>query len=118
MLNGIFGFFSGIISGLGIGGGVILIPLISIFTSVSQHEAQGINLFYFLPTAITALIIHIKNKKIKFSYAFKLILFSLPWAVAASFASIYLKSGSLRKCFAVFLLISGIHQFFSKEDKQ
>ena len=54
MLNAIFGFLSGIISGLGIGGGVILIPLLAIFTSLSQHQAQGINLAYFLPTAVAA----------------------------------------------------------------
>ena len=57
MLNAVFGFISGIISGMGIGGGVILIPLLAIFTSLGQHEAQGINLLYFLPSAACALFI-------------------------------------------------------------
>lgn len=115
MLNAMFGFISGIISGMGIGGGVILIPLLAIFTSLGQHEAQGINLLYFLPTAAAALVIHIRNKKIKFPYAMKLVLFSLPWAIAASRLSVTLKSGILRKIFAVFLFITGIYQIFSKE---
>lgn len=115
MLNAIFGFLSGIISGLGIGGGVILIPLLAIFTSLSQHQAQGINLAYFLPTAVAALIIHIKNKEIKFKYALKIIIFSLPWAFAASYLSVLLKPTILRRIFAVFLFITGVFQLFSKE---
>ena len=115
MLNALFGFLSGIVSGMGIGGGVVLIPLLAIFTSLGQHEAQGINLLYFLPTAAAALAIHIKNKKVKFACAFKLILFSMPWAIAASRLSVVLKSEMLRKIFAVFLFITGIYQIFSKE---
>ena len=115
MLNAVFGFISGIVSGMGIGGGVILIPLLALFTSIGQQEAQGINLLYFLPTAAAALAVHIKNKKIRFPYAIKLMLFSLPWAIAASRLSIMLKSEMLRKVFAVFLFVTGIYQFFSKE---
>ncbi|MGN0134608.1 MAG: TSUP family transporter, partial [Anaerotignum sp.] len=55
------GFFSGIISGMGIGGGTILIPALLFLTGIDQHQAQGVNLIYFIPTAITALITHQKK---------------------------------------------------------
>ena len=58
----VIGFLSGIISGMGIGGGAILIPALTLFYGIEQKLAQGINLVYFLPTAIIALVIHIKNK--------------------------------------------------------
>ena len=58
----IVGFFSGIISGMGIGGGTILIPAITILWGVDQKVAQITNLIYFIPTASIALILHIKNK--------------------------------------------------------
>lgn len=55
------GFFSGIISGMGIGGGTILIPALLFLTEVNQQQAQGVNLIYFIPTAVVALITHRKN---------------------------------------------------------
>ena len=55
------GFFSGIISGMGIGGGTILIPALLFLTEVNQQQAQGVNLIYFIPTAVMALITHRKN---------------------------------------------------------
>ena len=36
------GFFSGIISGMGIGGGTILIPALLFLTEVNQQQAQGV----------------------------------------------------------------------------
>ncbi len=117
MLSALFGFLSGIISGMGIGGGVILIPLLIIFSDVTQQQAQGINLLYFIPTATAALIIHFKNKKIKLKTAVRLILYSLPWAVGASFVAVNLKSEILQKMFACMLFIFGIYEFFSKEEE-
>lgn len=61
----ITGFLSGIIGGMGIGGGTILIPIMTIFLGFDQKTAQAVNLIYFIPTAITALTIHIKNKQIE-----------------------------------------------------
>lgn len=113
MLSAIFGFLSGIISGMGIGGGVILIPLLVLFTGTNQQQAQGINLLYFIPTAISSLIIHIKNKKVKFRYALKLIAASLPWAIASSFIAVNIKSDILQKMFAIMLLVTGIYELFS-----
>lgn len=62
MLTVIIGFLSGIISGMGIGGGAILIPALILTYGIEQKLAQGINLVYFLPTAVIALIVHIKKK--------------------------------------------------------
>ncbi len=120
MLSSVFGFLSGIISGMGIGGGVVLIPLLVLFTSSTQQQAQGINLLYFIPTAISALVVHIKNKKIRFRYAWKLILSSLPWAIGASILAVNLESGVLRKMFAVLLFVTGIYELFSggKDEKR
>ena len=55
------GLLAGIVSGMGIGGGAILIPVILWVTDVTQQQAQGVNLLYFLPTAAVALVTHVKN---------------------------------------------------------
>ena len=44
------------------GGGTILILLLSIFLGLNQHTAQATNLVFFIPTAVTSVFIGIKNK--------------------------------------------------------
>ena len=58
------GLLAGVVSGMGIGGGSLLIIVLVSFFGVEQILAQGINLLYFLPTAAAAIVIHIKNKQI------------------------------------------------------
>ena len=48
------GLVSGVLGGMGMGGGTILIPLLSIFYKIGQHTAQAINLISFIPMAIVA----------------------------------------------------------------
>ena len=52
----VIGIVSGMISGMGIGGGTILIPALLFLQDMNQQQAQGINLIYFIPTAVIALI--------------------------------------------------------------
>ena len=73
----LIGVVSGIVSGMGIGGGAILIPALVIFIKPEQHVAQSVNLLFFIPTAIVALIIHIKNKHIDFKMALPIIITGL-----------------------------------------
>ena len=64
----LFGALGGLIGGMGMGGGTILIPLLTLFLNVPQLQAQTINLISFIPMAIVSLIIHIKNKLVDFLY--------------------------------------------------
>ena len=57
MIEVLIGLISGIISGTGMGGGTILILLLSIFMGLDQHVAQATNLVFFVPTAIAAIFI-------------------------------------------------------------
>ena len=61
VLRIIAGILGGIAGGMGMGGGTLTIPILTIFLSVGQLEAQGINLVAFIPMSIVALIIHAKN---------------------------------------------------------
>ena len=62
----IAGVVSGVIAGMGMGGGTLLIPILTIFLNLEQRLAQGINLIVFVPMSIFAIIIHCKNKLIDF----------------------------------------------------
>ena len=69
MAQVLIGIFSGIFSGIGMGGGTILIFLLTMFLNIEQHIAQATNLIYFIPTAISAIIINYKNKNVDIKLA-------------------------------------------------
>ena len=57
MIQSLIGVVSGVFSGVGMGGGTILIFLLTTFAGIEQHIAQATNLIYFIPTAISAIIV-------------------------------------------------------------
>ena len=108
------GLLSGIISGMGIGGGTILIPALVKLRDISQQGIQGINLVYFIPTAIIALVTHIKNGNVEKTVVKPLVLYGIIGAVIGSFVAISLDSDILRKIFGVFLVFMGISELRKK----
>ncbi|WP_053957603.1 sulfite exporter TauE/SafE family protein [Inediibacterium massiliense] len=109
------GLLSGIIGGMGIGGGTILIPSLIFFTSLTQQQAQSVNLISFIPVASVALITHLKNKNVETKLSLPLIGLGVIGAILGSFLAIHLSSMLLRKLFGVFLFLMGIYEFFYKD---
>ena len=105
MLEILFGMIAGTITGLGMGGGTILILLLTIFFNVEQHIAQGTNVVFFIPTAIAAIIIFIKNKNIRFKIGVPICIWGLIGAYIGATIASDLEVGILRKCFGVFLIL-------------
>ena len=115
LVSVIAGLLSGVISGMGIGGGAVLIPALTFFLKIEQHTAQCTNLYYFIPTAIAALAIHIKNKNIEFKTAVPITVFGIIGAVLGSFIAVNMPTKLLRRIFAVFLFLMGISQILTKK---
>lgn len=109
------GVISGIISGMGIGGGAILIPILTLFFDFDQKLAQNINLIYFIPTAIIAIFVHLKNKTIQKQGIFKIILLGIIGAILGSFIALNLQGEMLKKIFGWFLLFMGLSEIFKKQ---
>ena len=118
MLEILLGFIAGTISGMGMGGGTVLIPGLVLFADIEQKTAQGINLLYFMPAAVSALILHIKNKHIKAQWLLFLIGGGLIGAAVGSFLAIRIPNDFLKKTFAIFLTVMGIYEVFSKDVKE
>ena len=113
MLTVIIGFLSGILGGMGVGGGMILIPAARMFLDINQQSAQSLNLFCFIPSSLCALIIHIKNKKIDFKTALPIILSGIPFAVLGAYLSSNMSSKLLSRLFGGFILIFGIKEIIA-----
>ncbi len=69
----LFGFAAGIVGGMGMGGGTLLVPLLS-FLDMEQKSVQAINLLSFLPMCCIALAFHGKSGLLKTKNVFWLIL--------------------------------------------
>ena len=118
MILFLIGLVSGTISGMGIGGGAVLIPALVIFLNPGQHIAQSVNLIFFIPTAVVALVIHIRNKRVDIKMALPIILSGLAGAFLGSKLAVNLPGLTLRKWFGIFLLVMGSYEMFRKERKK
>ncbi|MBP3463994.1 MAG: sulfite exporter TauE/SafE family protein [Clostridia bacterium] len=107
-----FGLISGIVTSLGMGGGTILILLLTIFLNIDQHISQATNLIFFIPTSLVATLINVKNKKINFQISKKIITYGVIGAIIGSFISGKLPNQKLKKIFGIFLFIIAIFQIY------
>ncbi len=110
----LIGAAAGVISGMGVGGGTILIPALVFIFGADQFCAQGVNLIYFVPTAVIALITHTKDKNIETKILKPLIFFGIIGAVIGSTAALSLKPDLLKKIFGIFLFFMGINEIRKK----
>ena len=102
------GLGAGIISAWGVGGGTLLLLVMTLFLGIDQRTAQGINLLFFLPTAASALICHWKSGYLDAPTLKN----AVPPAVIAALIGAWVATAvdveALRKPFGVYLLLSGI----------
>ena len=106
----VVGILSGVVAGMGMGGGTLLIPILTIFFGFIQQLAQGINLLAFLPGAVVSLIIHCKNKLVNFKVGIPIIITGVLSSVLGSILAMNMGSELLKKLFGVFLLLVGVFQ--------
>ena len=99
------GVLGGIVAGMGMGGGTLTTPILTIFLKYEQLRAQGVNLIAFLPMSIIAIIIHIKNRLISIKGVWIVALSGLVVSVGASFLAGLIDDKILGKCFGIFLII-------------
>ena len=109
----IIGIAGGLIGGMGMGGGTLLIPLLTLFTATDQHLAQAVNLIAFIPMSAVALIIHIKNKLVEFRFVLITALPAVTASVLASLLSKRVEGDALGMYFGIFLMCLGVYQLVS-----
>lgn len=107
------GIVAGIVSGTGMGGGTILIFLLTFMLGIEQHIAQATNLIFFIPTAIVAIIVNLKNKNIDMKLAILVSVFGILGAIMGANISIHIDVGILRKCFGAFLALITMNEIYS-----
>lgn len=107
MLDYVIGFAVAILSGLGIGGGGLLVIYLSLVLGVGQLEAQGINLIYFLFSSGAAMLIHLLRRRLNFRLIGYLAVCGVVGAVLGSWLAGITSPEVMRRCFGCLLLVSG-----------
>lgn len=95
------------------GGGTILIFLLTFLMGIEQHMAQATNLIFFIPTSIVAIIVNLKNKNIDIKLAIIISIFGILGAIIGANISIHTDVQILKKCFGIFLAIIAINEIYS-----
>lgn len=102
------GLLSGLLGGMGMGGGTIMIPALTVFCGVGQHAAQVTNLISFLPMSAFSIAIHKKQGLIRADGLFGIILPAVLTSVVGSLIALLLPAGILRRLFGAFLVVLAI----------
>ena len=119
----LIGVISGILGGMGMGGGTLLIPLLTLVLDFNQRLAQGINLISFCIMAIFALVIHIKNGYVDFKIALKFGIFATIFAILGAFLANLISFIILRKLFgclliaiSFYLIVHQLREWYGADD--
>ncbi len=109
----LIGLVAGIVSGTGMGGGTVLILLLTALCGTEQHIAQATNLIFFIPTSIVAIITNWKHKFIDKKLALSISIWGTIGAALGAIVSTKTNVDFLRKYFGIFLAIIAIWEIYS-----
>ena len=103
----LIGILAGVLSGLvGVGGGIIMVPLLVMFFGFNQHEAQGTSLAVLaVPVTAVAVFNYYKEGQINLKYAAIIALFFVLGSIVGSKFALTLDQKVLKKIFAVVLVV-------------
>ena len=113
MLEFFTGVISGTVSGTGMGGGTILILILSVFMGIDQHVAQGANLIFFVPTSISAIITTFKEKLINWKIGVPVAISGIIGAIIGAKISVNMDVNRLKRYFGIFLILITIYEIYS-----
>lgn len=112
------GLLAGLIGGLGLGGGGVLVMFLTVFAGVPQLKSQGINLIFFIPVGLAALLLHIKHHLVDFRTALPAILLGLGGSLAGSLLARRMGADAVRHIFGVLLASLGLWEAFAPHRKK
>ena len=100
----IVGVFSGFLGGmLGVGGGVVVVPILVLFFSLDTHQAVGTSLVMIVFTALSATLAYYRQKRIDWQIGIFGAFTTVPGAVIGAYATTFFSSKSLAIIFGATL---------------
>jgi len=111
----LIGIFGGVMSGLlGVGGGLIFVPLMTFFLGFTIHQAVGTSLLIIIPTSIIGVWVHASQNHVQVKTALLIAGFAILGAWLGAHFSGKIDPLLLKRIFAVFLVLIALKLAFSK----
>ena len=107
----------GFLSGLGVGGGSLLVLWLTLIVQMPLDAARNINLLFFLPTALIASLFRWKKGHLQIKKVLPAILGGMAAAALFTWLARYISSDALRAPFGVLLLVTGARELFYRPRK-
>ena len=99
------GVVVGVLSGLtGVGGGILIVPLLGLGFGIGQRVAQGTSLVAILPTAAVGALTHHRNGDVDLRAATWMAVAGVPAALIGSALALWLPQRALGGLFGIFLV--------------
>lgn len=108
----------GFLSGLGVGGGSLLVLWLTLVLGMNPETARGINLLFFLPSACIACLLRWKQGTLSLRPLLPAVMAGCAAAAIFSFLGALLPMEILRKLFGGLLLITGLRELFYRPRKK
>ena len=113
----LIGIVLGFLSGLGIGGGSLLIIWLTAVLDWGIQDARAVNLLFFLPAAFIACIIRSRQGTLNRKAVLPAIIAGCITAVAGSIIANWVNTDTLKKLFGVLLILAGTKELFYRDRK-
>ena len=112
----VIGLLAGILSGLvGVGGGIVMVPLLVLFLGFSQYQAQGTSLAVLaIPVTILAVFNYYNEGYVNWKYALLIAVFFVIGSYFSSKFAISLDQKTLKRIFSIFIIIVAVKMLFEK----
>lgn len=104
------GILLGFLTGLGTGGGSLLILWLTMALRMEQPQARVINLLFFLPSALIACFFRWRQGKLDFRKVLPAIIGGCVCAALFSWIGTVLELALLKKLFGILLLFAGARE--------
>lgn len=105
----------GFLTGLGIGGGSLLILWLTVVLEMDQLTARGINLLFFIPAAVISCFIRLKQGAIHWKTVLPAAISGCVAAGVCSLWSYGMDLDVLKKLFGIVLLAAGMRELLYKK---
>jgi uncharacterized protein len=104
-----FGLLAGVASGLlGVGGGTLMVPFLTLAAGLSQHQAEATSLLVILPTAIAGTLALRRRGVGNPGLALRFGVIGSVGAIAGALVALALPASTLRIVFAAFVAVVGV----------
>lgn len=105
---------TGFLSGIGVGGGSLLMLWITLVVGMPHSQARVLNLLFFLPSALIASLFRWKQGALQLKKVLPAILCGCISAAIFAWLSMQIDINMLKKLFGILLLATGLRELFYK----